>query len=366
MTSDLIKLSSWFDFKLGTWIANKLTRFVESRTPPDLRLIDMASAYEQAQCLYVVAKLKVADYLVDSSKDVETLARELDVQSGPLSRVLRYLHELGIFGQDSAGRYTLTKVSEFLVTHHPHSQRNIVILSNEQTYTAWGNLLHTVKTGENTFAHTHGMPFFEYHKTHPEYAEVFDRAMISVSALPDQAVAADYDFSAFRTLVDLGGGRGNLLKQIVARYPSLRGILFDTPAVITDTFREEWARQNPIGEKIELQAGDFFVAIPADVDAYIIKDVVHNWPDNKVVQLYENIHRTMNPEAKLLLAEMVIADGDPLRRTKLNLDVNMMVIHSGRERTAEQHRQLLAEAGFKMMRIVPTRSILSIIEAERA
>jgi hypothetical protein len=365
MTSTLIKLSSWFDFKLGTWLANKLTKFVESRTPPDLHLIDMSSAYEQAQCLYVAAKLKVADHLVDDPKDVETLARELDVQPGPLSRVLRYLHELGVFGQDSAGRYTLARVSEFLVTDHPHSQRDIVILSNEEAYAAWGNLLHTVKTGENTFAYTQGMPFFEYHKTHPEYAEVFDRAMTSVSALPDQAVAADYDFSAIRTLADLGGGRGNLLKQITAKYPSLRGILFDTPSVITEEFREHW-RQDPLGSGVELQAGDFFAAIPADVDAYIIKDVIHNWPDNKVVQLYKNIHRTMKPEVKLLLAEMVIADGDPLRRIKLNLDVNMMVIHSGRERTADQHRQLLAESGFKMTRIVPTRSILSVIEAERA
>jgi hypothetical protein len=275
------------------------------------------------------------------------------------------LHELGIFERDKAGRYALNRVAEFLLTDHPHSQRDIVILSGEEAYTAWGNLLHTVKTGENTFVHTYGMRFFEYHQSHAERADVFNRAMLAVSALPDQAVAADYDFSPFRTLVDLGGGRGNLLRQIAARYPALQGILFETPAVLTDEFRAAW-RQNGFVERIKLQAGDFFETIPTGVDAYIIKDVVHNWPNDKVLQLYKNIYQAMTPATKLLLAEMVIADGDPLRRVKLNLDVNMLVIHSGRERTVEQHRHLLAEAGLKLTKVVSTRSILSVLEAERA
>ncbi|MBN1992130.1 MAG: methyltransferase [Anaerolineae bacterium] len=360
-----LKLSSWIDFKLGTWLANKLTKFVESRTPPDLRMIDMAAAYEQAQCLYVAAKLKVADSLAQGPKDADTLARELKVQADPLDRVLRYLHELGVFEQDSAGRYTLSKVSEFLLSDHPQSQREFIILSGEEAYAAWGNLLHAVETGGNAFAHTHGMRFFDYHHSHPEYAQIFDRAMLSVSALPDQAVAADYDFSPYHTVVDLGGGRGNLLRQITSRYPLVQGILFDTPFVLTEEFRAQW-HQAGFSERIKLQAGDFFESIPTPADAYLVKDVIHNWPDDKVLQLYQNIHRHMQPEAKLLVAEMVIAAGDPLRRVKLNLDVNMLIIHNGRERTADQHRQLLTEAGFKLARIVPTRSILSVIEAEQA
>ncbi len=363
MESNLLTLPSWFEFRLGAWIARKLTRFVESRTPPDLRLIDMASAYEQAQCLYVAATLKVADHLVDGPKAVESLARELEVQPDPLSRVLRYLHELGVFGRDASGRYALNQVSEFLVTDHPHSQRDIVILSNGEAFTAWGNLLHTVKTGENAFAYTHGVRTFEYHRKNPAFGAVFDRAMVSVSALPDQAIAQDYDFSTYRTLADIGGGRGNLLREIVLRYPALQGILFDTAAVLTEELREQW-RQDPLGSRVELQVGDFFESVPADVDAYILKDVVHNWPDDEVIRLYSSIHRTMKQEARLLVAELVIAQDDPLRRVKLNLDVNMLVIHSGQERTAAQHRQLLEKSGFKMTRIVPTRSILSVIEAQ--
>lgn len=365
MESKKIKLPSWPEFRFGNRIANKLTRFVESRTPADIRLVEMSSAYEQAQCVYVAAKLKVADRLLDGPKDAETLAHELDVQADPLDRVLRYLSELGVFARDAAGRYSLNSVSKLLVTDHPHSQRDIVLLSAEEAYNAWAGLLDTVKTGENAFVKTYGSRFFDYHQARPERAEVFDRAMVSVSALPDQAVAEDYDFSAFGCLVDLGGGRGNLLKEILKRNPSLRAILFDRPSVLIDEVREQWSRI-PLGRRVELQAGDFFEAIPDSADVYILKDVVHNWPDDKVLRLYKNLHGRMAPEAILLLAEPVILDGDPMKRVKLNLDVNMLVIHSGKERTEEQHRHLLAQAGFELTRIVPTRSLMSVVEARRA
>ncbi|MFK0735523.1 MAG: methyltransferase [Gloeotrichia echinulata HAB0833] len=362
-TYSSIKLPSWLEFQFGTWIAKKLTQFVESQTPPDLRLIDMSTTYEQARCLYVVAKLKLADCLVDGSRDIESLADELNVQSAPLDRILRYLHELGIFGLDSAGRYHLNKVSEFLISDHPQSMRAIIILNNEEAYTAWGNLLHTVKTGQNTFIHTYQMPFYEYHKTHIESADIFDRAMTSVSIVPDQAVAEDYDFSIYRTLSDIGGGRGSLLRQILQRHTSIQGILFDSASVLTDEVRQQW-RHDPLSKRVKLQIGDFFKSVPEDIDAYLLKGVIHNWPDDKVVQIYKTIHQAMKPKARLLLAEMVIVDNNPLQRIKLNLDVNMMVIHSGQERTAAQHCLLLKESGFKITKIVPTRSLYSVIEAQ--
>jgi len=360
-----IKLPSWFEFKFSTWIANKLIKFVESRTPPNLRLINMSTSYEEAQCLYVAAKLKVADCLVNGSKDIQSLADQLNVQAEPLNRVLFYLHELGIFGRDSVGRYTLTKVSEFLVSTHPQSMQAIVILCNEETYTTWANLLHTVKTGENTFAYTYKMPFYEYLQTHSGIADIFNRAMTSVSILPDQAVALDYDFSIYRTLADIGGGQGNLLRQIVQKYTSVQGILFERAAVLTEEVKEQW-RHDPLRTQVKLQIGDFFQSVPTDIDAYILKNVIHNWPNDKVVQIYKTIYRTMKPQARLLLAEIVIFDDDPLRRAKLNLDLNMMVIHGSQERTITQHRQLLEKSGFKITKIVSTRSLISVIEAQRA
>lgn len=364
-TSASIKLPSWFGFKFGTWIADKLTKFVEFQTPPDIRLIDMASMYEQAQCLYVAAKLKVADCLVDGPRDIKSLANELNVQAEPLVRVLRYLHELGIFGQDSIGRYTLNKVSEFLVSDHPHSMRPIVLLYNEDAYTAWGNLLHTVKTGENAFTYTYKLPFYEYQSIHPDYAEIFNQSMTSIGVLVDQAVVEDYDFSVYRTLADIGGGQGNLLRQIIRRHTLLQGILFDTAAVLTEEVREQW-QHDPLGSRVKLQIGDFFESVPADMDAYLMKGIIHNWPDDKVVQIYKTIHRAMKSQARLLVAEAVIIDGDPLQRARLNLDVNMMVINGAQERTVEQHSQLLEKSGFKITKIVPTRSFLSVIEAQQA
>ena len=360
-----MKLGSWIDFRIGTRMADVLTRFVEARTPPDLRLIDMSSAFEQAQCVYVAAKLGVAEQLLEGPKDAETLAEALGVQPDPLFRVLRYLHGLGVFGMDGDGRFELNQVSQYLLAEHPQSQRDIVLLSGEEAYAAWGNLLHAVQTGESAWIHTHGARTWELHEQRPEFAKVFDGAMVAVSAIPDQAVAADYDFAAFQQVADLGGGRGNLLRQILTRHLEVKGILFDTASVLNEALQAEW-RDDPLNERVTLQVGDFFGELPGDVDAYILKDVVHNWPDDKVVQMYENIHRAMRPDAKLLVLELVIAAGDPMGRIKLNLDVNMLVVHNGRERTVEEHRALLERAGFRLARVVPTRSIISVLEAERA
>lgn len=363
--SNSITLPSWFEFKFGTWIANKLTKFVESQIPPDVRLIDMASVYAQAQCLYVAAKLKVADCLINSPKDIESLATELNVQVEPLDRVLRYLHELGIFGRDRVGRYTLNKVSEFLLSDHPQSMQAVVVFHNEEPYMAWSHLLHTVETGENAFTYTYKIPLFEYHKAYPNCADIFNRGMMAISIPLDRAVACDYDFSTYHTLADLGGGQGNLLRQIAQRYTSVQGILFETAAVLTEEFKEQW-HHDPLASRIKLQIGDFFNSVPTDVDAYILKGVIHNWPDDKVVQIYKTIHQSMKPQARLLLVEPIILDGAQLQRAKLNLDVNMMVINSAKERTVAQHRQLLEKAGFQITKIVPTRSFLSVIEAQRA
>lgn len=357
-----VSLPSWFEFTLGNWLANKLTKFMESQIPANARLLDMVSSFQQGQCLYVVAKLKVADCLVDSPKHIQTLAAELNVQAEPLVRIMRYLRELGIFGQDHLGRYTLTKISKFLVSDHPQSLRPVVLLYSEQTYNVWGNLLYTLKTGENTFAATYGTTFFEYHSTLPEFAETYNQSMASLSILLDQAVAEDYDFSAYRTLADIGGGQGNILRQIAQRYPSLQCILFDTEAVFTEEVKEQW-EQDPLGNQVKLQIGDFFESVPTDVDAYLLKNVIHNWPDEKVVHIYKIIHQAMKPQARLLLAETVIFDDDAIQRMKLNLDLNMMVIHSSQERTVEQHRELLEKAGLEIVKIVPTRSHLSVIEA---
>jgi hypothetical protein len=358
-----VSLPSWFEHKLGNWLANKLTKFMEFLIPANARLLDMVSSFQQGQCLYVVAKLKVADCLVDSPKHIQTLAEELKVQADPLARIMRYLCELGIFGQDHLGRYTLTKVSELLVSYHPQSLRPVVLLYNEETYTAWANLLHTVKTGENTFSATYNTPFFKYHSIYSDFADIYNQSMASLSILLDQAVAEDYDFSVYRTLADVGGGQGNLLRRIAERYSSLQCILFDTQAVLTVEVKEQW-EQDPLANRVKLQIGDFFQSVPTDVDAYLLKNVIHNWPDEQVIQIYKTIHQAMKPQSRLLLAETVIFDNDAMQRMKLNLDLNMMVIHSSKERTVKQHSELLETAGLKIVKIVPTRSHLSVIEAK--
>jgi hypothetical protein len=230
----------------------------------------------------------------------------------------------------------------------------------EEHYRVWGNLLHSVKTGECAFDRVYGQPIFDYYRQNPEIAAIFNEAMGNFSTTEIKAVMRVYDFSSFDRVVDVGGGYGPFITAILREYPRARGILFDTPNVI--------ARASALlagagtGDRCQCIGGDFFESVPSGGDVYLLKHIVHDWSDRDALTILQHCRKAMDVGGTLLLVEQMIPEGNSASSTKL-LDVNMLVMCSGgRERTETEYRELLARAGFKLARIVPTESEIGIIE----
>jgi tRNA A58 N-methylase Trm61 len=217
-------------------------------------------------------------------------------------------------------------------------------------------LLHTVRTGENAFAHQHGMPVFAWFQQHPEQFRTFDRAMTNIHGPEDTAIAAAYDFSEARTVADVGGGRGTLLAAILAANPHLNGILFDMPQVI------EHARKSIGGNRVEFMSGDFFESVPHQADVYLMRHIIHDWNDEQAIAILRRCREAMHASARLVIAEPVIPQGNDPHMGKM-MDLHMMVVTGGKERSEAEYRELLGQAGFRLSRVIPTPAqIVDLIE----
>jgi len=314
------------------------------------------------QALYVAAKLGIADLVEHGPRTATELAAATGAQASTLHRLLRALAGLGVFVEDPARRFALTPLAERLLSNRPDSQRSMAILLGEERYRAWGELLDCVQSGEPAFPRLYGMRSFEYLSAHPEQARVFDEAMVGVHGRETAAMLAAYDFATMHTLADIGGGNGSLLIATLTQHPHLRGLLFDLPGVI------ERARPQIVAaglaERCELVSGSFFDEVPSGADAYLARHIVHDWSDHDALAILRNVCNAMSPTARLLLVEGVIpADNEP-SFTKF-LDLNMLVMHGGLERTAAEYGELLGNAGLRLDRIIPTASEISILEARR-
>jgi SAM-dependent methyltransferase len=225
---------------------------------------------------------------------------------------------------------------------------------------AAGQLLHTVCTGETALSKVHGMGLFEFLARNPRDAELFNRAMTGYSASAIPAIVAAYDYSQFGTLVDVGGGHGSLLAAILAAHPRVRGVLFDLPSVIKEADRLDI--DAGVRERTELAAGDFFESVPSGADAYLMKNIIHDWDDTRATIILQHCRRGINPNGKLLLVELLL----PAPNTESFApwaDLEMLVMtQGGRERTESEYSSLFAAAGFRLSRVIPTESPFSVIE----
>ncbi len=331
-------------------------------TPPPVIMLQMISGFWISRAIYVAAKLGIADLVKDRPKTAAELAQETGTHAPSLYRVLRALASVNIFAKDDDGRFHLTPLAATLQSDAPGSLRYMAMTElGEEHYPAWEHLLHSVTTGEIAFDHRFGMPLWEFFEHHPENAAIFNNAMSNMTAGLHDALLASYDFSQINKIVDVGGGHGGLITTILETNPSMNGVLFDAPSVI------EGARQripSEIRERCELVGGDFFKSVTDGGDAYILKWIIHDWDDEKSVAILKNCHRAMVPGGKLLLVEAVIPQGDEPVFSKY-IDLNMLVMTGGRERTEDEYRNLLAAAGFELTRIVSMPSPFSIIEAAR-
>ena len=340
----------------STTIVNKASG-APAGMPAEAVLTQIMLGSMASQALYVAAKLGVADHLVDGPKRVEELAKATETDAPSLYRVLRALASLGIFTEQGDRVFAMTQTAEPLRSNVPHSLRDVAIFWGEDWHwEVWGKILHSVRTGKSAWAQMHGDDVFEYFERNPEAGAIFNRAMSSFSGLATNAVVEAYDFTGVETLIDIAGGHGRLLTGVLEAYPSMRGVLFDLPHVLKGASRVS---------RCEYVSGDFFVSVPSGGDAYIMKHIIHDWDDERALKILRNIRNAMKPNARVLLVEAVIADGNNQDFGKL-LDLEMMVSPGGKERTAAEYEELFTRAGLRLTRIVPTKSPYSVIEAVAA
>jgi hypothetical protein len=235
------------------------------------------------------------------------------------------------------------------------------MICDREHWHAHGNMLHSVKTGETAFDYTFGLPVFPYYAQNPEPAKVFDDAMTSFSTAIANAVAAVYDFSEARTIADIAGGHGALLSTILNANPNARGILFDQPQVIAGA--DEVLKANGTADRVETVSGDFFSAIPVEADIYLMKFIIHDWNDAQSLTILENLAASAKPGAKVLLVESVVEEDDAVPSMSKVMDLNMLAMTGGKERTATEYAALFEKTGFKLMRVIPTPSPMQIVEA---
>ena len=332
--------------------------------PPPVAMLQMIAGFWVSRAIYIAAKLGIADLLKDGAKNSEALAQATGLHAPSLYRVLRALASVGVFAEDEQGRFALTPIAATLRTDVPGSLRAFAIAElGEDHYPAWGEVLHSVKTGEIAFDHLFGMDVWQYRAQHPEDGKIFDEAMASFSSVVNATVVASYDFSSIGKIVDVGGGDGSLIASILQANPGMKGVLFDLPHVIAGARRRIEAEG--LAERCDVVAGDAFASVPSGGDAYLLKWIIHDWDDERSVTLLQSCHRAMAKNGKLLVVEAIIPSDDTPSFHKF-MDLNMLVMTGGRERTEAEYQTLLEAAGFRLVGIIPTQSEMRVIEGIRA
>ncbi len=324
------------------------------------QMLNLLAGAWVSQAISVAASLRIADHLRDGPKSCEVLAEATRTNPGALYRLLRALAATQVFAELEDGRFCLTPLAECLISGKEGSLRAYAtMLGAEEMWRPVGGMLASVRSGEPVFERIFGMTNFEYFASDPEVGRRFNEGMVSRSQEENRAVIEAYDFSRCATVVDVGGGQGALLSAILAATATTRGILFDMPHVVAAA-RTEMAAQ--LG-RCDFHEGDFFKALPAGGDLYILKKVIHDWDDERALAILQCCRSAMPRSARLLLIEPVVAPGNDPSFNKL-LDLLMLVItQGGKERTEAEHRAMLSSAGFAAIRLISTNCPLSIIEA---
>lgn len=325
-------------------------------------MLQIISGFWISRAVYVIAKLGIPDLLKSGPKTAAELSSATGTHAPSLFRILRALVSVGVLSSTEDGGFAQTPVSETLVTDAPSSLRWFAVSElGQEHYPAWGNLMHSVKTGEIAFDNFFGADIWKYFQQNPEDAAVFNNSMTNVTAHTNEAITSLYDFSQFRTIVDVGGGHGGLITSILEKNLQVKGILFDAAEVI------EGARPKieaaGLSDRLETVAGDFFKSVPEGGDAYVMKWIIHDWDDEKSNTILRNIRSRMQPNSKLILVDCVVPETDEPHFSKF-IDLNMLVMTGGKERTKKEFAQILEAAGFKLIRVISTDMPHSIVEAE--
>jgi hypothetical protein len=322
----------------------------------------MINGFWISQALHVAATLGLADLLRDGRKTADELANAVSAHAPTLRRLLRVLASVGVFAEDSDGRFELTPLAEYLRTDIAGSHRAWAIWSGQpSTWAMWGELLHCTRSGEAGFSKVHGKSVWEYYAEHPDQSAIFNAAMTGTSSVVTQAIVQSANLSSNTTVVDVGGGQGSLLVAALLSHPTMRGILFDQPHVVSEA--RELLTAAGVAGRCQVIAGNFFESVPERGDTYLLKSVLQDWDDPHALVILRNCRRVMRSDARFLLIERVIPPGNDFHPSKLG-DLLMLVMYGGRVRSEREFARLYAEAGFNLKSTTPIAegAGLSIIE----
>jgi hypothetical protein len=321
----------------------------------------MGTAYWASRLLVVAAQLDLADRLAARPRDAKELAAELGLHAPALYRFMRSLAGMGVLTEVGPQTFALTPLGEALKKDAPGSARAAILtLAGDLVMRSWDQLLYSLKTGKTALEHIFGKPLFEILAERPEEASLFSETMVGFHGAEPPAVAEAYDFSAFKSIVDVGGATGNLLTHILRRHRQPRGVLFDLPHAVSDA--PAFLEAHGMADRIAIESGSFFETVPQGHDAYTLSHVIHDWTEEHCETILGNCRRAIAPTGRLLIIEMVLPEGDAPHPGKM-LDMMMLMGPGGQERTSEEYRALLKQADFRMTRVVPTASAVSIVEA---
>jgi SAM-dependent methyltransferase len=333
----------------------------ETERTPHAILSEMLGGYRLTQMLYVVATLGVAEVLASAPRSADEIAARVGAHPGSLFRLLRTLAGLGVFSEDPAGCFHLTPLSDALRADAHGSLRPFAVSYGERWWwDSWGHLLHSVRTGETAFDHVHREGLFDYLRRDAAAAAIFHGNMTAMTGPEAGAIASAIDFSGARLVVDVGGGHGALVIAILRKHPNARAILVDEASVV-DGARPRLEREG-LSERCQFIAGDFFGSLPEGGDVYILKEVVHDWGDERAVAILRSCRRAIAGGGRLLVIERIVPPGNVPFVGEL-VDLTMLVLTGGRERTEAEYRALLDAAGFSLARVVATPVGTDVIEA---
>lgn len=329
--------------------------------PPHVQLIQMGAASWVAATVYAAAKLGLADHLAGGPMSAVDLAGPTRTHPPSLHRLMRTLAGLGILTERDGERFALTPLGEALKTGAPGSARaTLMAFCGPAFWHSWEEMVYSLETGKTGFEKANGMPLFEYLAHNPEQASYFSEAMVGFHGAEPPAVAAAYDFSDVKTVVDVGGATGNMLAAILSRHAAPQGVLFDRPHVVHEAPALLAARG--VAARVTIEPGDFFEHVPAGGDAYLLSHIIHDWNEAQCLTILGHCRHVIKPDGRLLIVETVLPTGDTPHQGKVQ-DMVMLVVPGGQERTEAEYASLLGKAGFRLRRVVPTDSVVSVVEA---
>ena len=323
-------------------------------------VFQLGTGYIMSTALHVATSLRIADRLKDGPRSAAELARATGANEDALFRVLRTLSSAGVFVEDAPRQFANNAPSDLLRSGVPGLYDMVLWVADPFHLRVYADAMHSVMTGQPAVEKTFGVPVFEYFPRDPELSERFNNAMTAFSAAVVPAVLAAYDFNGIGTLVDIAGGHGLVLTSILQAYPGMRGVLTDLPHVLAGA--EPRIRTLGLADRCRTEPIDFFKAVPAGGDAYIMKHIIHDWNDDQAATILRNIRKAMNPGGRVILLDSVLQPANQPDLGKI-IDLEMLMMPGGRERTEAEFRALFDRAGFRLTRIVPTQSPLAVIEA---